>query len=239
MKRKTDTDFRFKRFTVRHDSSTMKVGTDAVLLGAWTEVKPAQRILEIGTGSGVIALMLAQRSDDSIKIDAIEMHADSVTQAKENIQRSPWPEKINVHCTRLQFWQPQQKYDLIVSNPPYFSNSLLPSEAIRGNARHSISLPPSELITFSKSLLNADGRIALVLPFKEGLEIIDEAKRHQLHLTKKVAVFSRHGKPQERWLLEFSKREYPTSVSNLILLTEGNHRSEDYTQLTSDFYLNP
>lgn len=237
MNRKKDTEFRFKRFSVQHDRSTMKVGTDAVLIGAWVDVTKSKHILEVGTGSGVIALMLAQRSGDESSIDAIEIDAESVLQAKENVSKSPWPEKITVHSTSFQNWNPKKKYDLIVSNPPFFSNSLLPPNSIRSGARHSISLTDEELLKQTKKLLSPDGRLALVLPFAEGNLFIEEAAAFGFHLLQQLAFFTRHDKPQERWLLEFAFKKYPVKTSTLTLYEKGNAQSKEYKQFTSDFYL--
>src|SRR5687767_8887834 len=123
MKRRED--FQFKQFSVAHDRSTHKIGTDGVLLGAWVDVRNAHSILDIGTGTGVIALMLAQRCAGDTCIDAVEMEKEDAAQAKENVARSPWPQKVNVVHAMIQAYTPKAEYDLIVSNPPYFINSFL------------------------------------------------------------------------------------------------------------------
>jgi tRNA1Val (adenine37-N6)-methyltransferase len=120
--------FRFKQFAVTDDRATMKVGTDAVLLGAWCPVGNANRILDIGTGSGVIALMLAQRSVAGAHIDAVELNTDDAQQAQANVQGSAWPSKVRVIHSAIQDHRPDAAYGLVVTNPPYFSNSLLPPE---------------------------------------------------------------------------------------------------------------
>jgi tRNA1Val (adenine37-N6)-methyltransferase len=215
----------------------MKVGTDAVLLGAWTDITDAKRILEVGTGSGVIALMLAQRTNEHVLIDALEIDQHSFEQAAENISQSPWEKRVNVHPKEFQKWKTDFKYDLIVSNPPFFSRSLLPPDLIRTQARHSVKLTPSDLLLHSKTLLSSQGKLCVVLPFSEGNKFIRSAIANQFYLTSQTAVFTRKEKPQERWLLEFRLTETTPIQSVLTLFSDGNIRSSAYNELTSDFYL--
>src|SRR5688572_10208046 len=128
---KSNTHFHFKKFTVEHASSTHKVGTDGVLIGAWTNVDDAKHILEVGAGSGVISLMLAQRTPPDAEIDAVEIEQGETQQARLNVANSPWPLKIRIHHTAVQSFFPVQRYDLIISNPPYFVNSYKPPEEKR------------------------------------------------------------------------------------------------------------
>ncbi len=237
MGKKKETTFRFKQFEIHHHKSTMKVGTDAVLLGAWANVDGAKRILEVGTGSGVIALMLAQRTSETAAIDALEIDADSVLQATENVKRSPWPTKVVVIPKALQDWKPDLKYDLIITNPPFFSKSLLPPDPTRTRARHSVNLSSADLLAYSRKLLAHNGTLSVVLPFLEGNAFIQSAMSNQFYLSRQTAVFTRKGKPQERWLLEFKKTEIPCTQTIITLFTSGNERSEAYNDLTSDFYL--
>jgi tRNA1Val (adenine37-N6)-methyltransferase len=234
---KKDTEFRFKMFSIAHHQSTMKVGTDAVLLGAWVNPTGANRILEVGTGSGVIALMMAQRSEENTHIDAIEIDSNSVEQAIENIRKSPWPKKVTIHSSSLQLWSGDEKYDLIISNPPFFSNSLLPPNEARRDARHSITLTAAELLTQSNRLLAPGGRLAIILPYEEGNKFRAMASDHNFYLARQLAFFTRLEKPQERWLFEFSPKPSTMEQSSLTLYIAGNNRSEEYKRLTSDFYL--
>ncbi|MGC4023205.1 MAG: methyltransferase, partial [Cyclobacteriaceae bacterium] len=156
--------FRFKQFSVNNDKCAMKVGTDAVLLGAWMDLDNAQSILEIGTGSGVIALMVAQRTPADAHIDAIEIEEQDATQAKENVKNSPWPSKIGIHQAAFQDFENKTKYDLIFSNPPYFNKSLLPPSSERSRVRHTNTLSYEELIVHSLRLINTKGKLAVILP---------------------------------------------------------------------------
>lgn len=207
----------------------MKVGTDAVLLGAWVNVEGVKSILEVGTGCGVIALMLAQRSE--AVIDAIDIDGDSIEQAKKNIVNSPWSSRIKTHHTSLQDFKSADTYDLIVSNPPFFSNSLLPPAQSRKAARH------TETLSFDDLLNVGSARLAVILPVAEGGRCIEKARSKNLFLQRSLAFFSRQGKPQERWLLEFSRSEIVSYPQNLTLYKEGDIWTEEYSRLTADFYL--
>jgi tRNA1Val (adenine37-N6)-methyltransferase len=230
--------FNFKQFTVYHDKCAMKVGIDGVLLGAWAEIGSATRILDIGTGTGLIALMLAQRSDSAIV--GIDIDADASLQACENVENSPWPDRIEVlQCSLQEFSDSLPAgFDLIVSNPPYFVNSLkAPSEA-RATARHTETLTHSELIDHSSKLLNPDGRICLVLPFKEGMQCAEYAEKNGLFCSRLVRVFPKPGKEVKRVLLEF--RKIPNELKEAELTVESDvrhHYSPEFTALAKDFYL--
>ena len=230
--------FKFKQFSVRDDQSTMKVGTDAVLLGAWVDVGKAKTILDIGTGSGVIALMMAQRAGSSAHIDAIEPDHVSAQQASGNFKSSPWAAKISVHNTTIQEYH-HAPHDLIVSNPPFFSKSLLPPSAGRQNARHAETLSFDDLLTSIKRLLAPEGRFAVVLPFAEGNVFLETAGRYEFKCHRTMAFYTRAGKPQERWLMEFSAKgkTQVKDAGTVILYGDGDKWSEDYRHLTGDYYL--
>jgi tRNA1Val (adenine37-N6)-methyltransferase len=237
MKSKRQTNiFHFKKFSVHHDRVGLKVGTDAVLLGAWVNVGGAKRILDVGTGSGVIALMLAQRSDVDAHIDAVEIEERDAQQARENVKSSPWPNKISVHHNAFQKFDLGYKFDLIVSNPPYFINSLLPSTNERAQARHTQSLSFEEMIDNTLRLLSDEGRLALILPYTEGnrLKSIADSK---LYLIREAIFRSRKEKLPERLLLEFGLKEKELEQKDLILYETGEQKSQDYINLTKDFYL--
>jgi tRNA1Val (adenine37-N6)-methyltransferase len=234
---KSGTHFHFKQFSVRHDRSTMKVGTDGVLLGAWVRVDDYKKILDIGTGSGVIALMLAQRTSADVYIDAVEVEEEDAKQAKENVDQSPWPQRIVVHHQAIQHFHPAAKYNLIVSNPPYFNNSQKPPNEKRGQARHTTTLSYANLLKQVVLLLEDQGKLAMILPFTEGLEFITLARTHGLHCIRKTAFRTRKEKPIERWLLEFSTSNNGLIEDEILLYHDGLNWSDDYIRLTRDFYL--
>jgi tRNA1Val (adenine37-N6)-methyltransferase len=229
--------FLFKRFAIHHDRCAMKVGTDAVLLGCWADVGKAKTILDVGTGSGVIALMLAQRTAPEVMIDAIDVEADDAAQAKENALRSPWPNKVHVAHQSIQEFDPGIAYDLIVSNPPYFTGSLLPPSHHRARTRHTQQLTYEELIVHSIRLLNPSGGLAVVLPVAEGNQFKALAAANGLFVNRQLALYTRKDKPQERWLFEFGLSDGAVRDEQLVLYETPPEKSERYIRLTRDFYL--
>ena len=286
-------NFRFKQFTVWHDRCAMKVGTDGVLLGAWCPLphrpiaSSPYRLLDIGTGSGLIALMLAQRlsnlspiANNLYTIDAIDIDADAVAQAQYNFEQSPWSAQLHAHHSTLQDWHPlpitdnrypisdtrypitELGYSLIVSNPPYFQDSLKNPNAQRATARHTDSLSYEELIMHSVRLLAPDGILALVLPIEAEAEILALAAEYGLSPTHITHVHSKPGKPAKRLLIALTlianrqaqrtsseanfKRSEPqakqttakqTTAQLFYIESATSPRSEEYTELTKEFYL--
>ena len=215
----------------------MKVGTDAVLLSAWVNINNVNRILDIGSGSGVIALMLAQRSKENIHIDAVEIEHQDAMQLKENILNSLWQNRITVCEIPIQKFFPGMNYGLIVSNPPFFNNGFQPPDKKRLHARHTITLDFSELIQSVVRLLKSDGRFNVILPFTEGLEFIALAKLKSLYCSRQWSFRSREEKPIERWLLEFKLDSTEKEEGEIIHYHKNEEWSEQYKMLTKDFYL--
>lgn len=241
-------NFRFKQFTVWHDRCAMKVGTDGVLLGAWCPLATATRqgeykILDIGTGSGLIALMLAQRAtsidDTPIVIDTIDIDAGAAEQAKFNFEQSPWSKLLRIYQSSLQEWQSEKEYDLIVSNPPYFQSSLKNPDAQRATARHTDSLSYSELIKHSGRLLKNNGMLALVLPIEAEEEILSLATAAGLLPSHITYVHTKPGKPTKRILIALRKSDANGNVESKHFYIESvdSPRSEEYRKLTEEFYL--
>jgi len=230
--------FRFKQFTVTDDQCQMKVGTDGVLLGAWAGVSNATRILDVGTGSGLIALMLAQRTPPGTLIDAIEPAAADAGQARSNAFHSPWHNRLKVHESAIQDFHPSYTYDLIVSNPPFFSSSLLPPSGARAQARHTVGLTHTALIECVQRLLDINGRFALVLPFTEGDLLRKTAHGFGLGVIRSLAFYTRPGKKQERWLFELDRSGAVEQKETLTLYSgQGPQWSPGYRGLTQQFYL--
>lgn len=236
--------FQFKQFFVRHDRCAMKVGTDGVLLGAWAEpavsIQPsAFRILDVGTGSGLVALMLAQRFPEA-HIDAIDIDEAAVEQAAENFAASPWSDRLHAFHARLQEWQSHSVPSLIVSNPPYFQNSLKNPDKGRELARHTDTLSYEELLYHSARLLSEHGRLAIILPAEAEQEIRTLAAQHSLFTTRVTRVYSKETKPARRVLLQFEKSEYRNTApleDRLVLEDDKGTRSAAYQEITKDFYL--
>lgn len=236
--------FRFKRFEVWHDLCAMKVGTDGVLLGAWCPItsNPPHRVLDIGTGSGLIALMLAQRlsGKDTYSIDAIDIDSSAIVQAKKNFALSPWRDHLHAHPYALQDWAPDGVlYDLIVSNPPFFVNSLKNPNAARTMARHTDSISFEELICHASRLLSEKGIFALILPYEHKQLILSLAHAHRLYPYSITDVHTRDGIGAKRILLAFQKSHIPPTMQEdrLVLSYDGNTRSSEYANLCKDFYL--
>jgi tRNA1Val (adenine37-N6)-methyltransferase len=216
----------------------MKVGTDGVLLGSWVKPESALSILDIGTGTGLLALMVAQRTNATI--DAIEIDAEACKQANENIAKSPWENRINVIHSSFQDYcgSSTKKYDLIISNPPYFNNSLKATNEKRTIARHSDSLPYDNLIEGVSKLLSENGRFCVVLPYIEAqLFIVDSALRH-LYCNNKVNIKPSVQKKTNRVLAQFSKIRTRMEETTLSILDTNNSYTKEYKELTCDYYLN-
>ena len=196
-----------------------------------------KKIIDIGTGSGVIALMLAQRSDADSHVDAIELLGQDAKQAAENVAASAWSLKISVIHTALQDFWPATRYDLILCNPPYFSGSLLPPGESRSVARHDQALEQSELISAVERLLSPVGRFCVILPAAGGELFIQLSESRKLFLHRHTRFFSRTQKPQERSLFEFRFDFHKVDEDVLVLYESGGQWTEEYACLTHDFYL--
>ena len=235
--------FRFKQFTVGQGGAAMKVGVDSVLLGAWVGTGKASRILDVGSGTGLLALMMAQRCPDAA-IDAVEIDGDAHRQAVENVANSPWENRIRLFCEDFFDFAEHciTRYDLLVSNPPYFTASLKPSDRKRNIARHNDSLPVRRFVAESAKLLAPDGRLAVVLPPAEASVLINEAASRHLPVKRTLHVQTLPAKPVYRILVELSKTT-PLSCGEgagerlCIEKADRSDYTDEYKQLTKDFYL--
>ncbi len=233
--------FKFKQFEINQDKCAMKVGTDGVLLGAWTDVSDANSALDIGAGTGVIALMLAQRlaGDDSFS-HAVEIDDDAYTQCVENFKTSPFAAKTYCFLDSIQNFAKtvENKYDVIVSNPPFFSGGTFSSTENKTAVRHTVKLPHGDLLHATKSLLNPNGKFCVVLPFIEGLRFIEVATSYGFYLTKRTDVLPKAEKSVERLLLQFENTPKPLVQDKIILQNSVPDRiyTDQYKELTKDFY---
>lgn len=228
--------FRFKQFQVEHDRSSMKVGTDGVLLGSWCDVSHASRVLDVGTGCGLIALMVAQRNSISI-VDAIDIDVASVSQTAENFKKSPWAERLNAinadYCT----FECTNKYDLIVSNPPFFTNGVLSPNEVRRNARHTQSLTFEQLIVKSKSILTDAGILSIVTPVDVYKDILDICVANDLYISKICKVYPVSNLPVKRLLWNIVMTPTKTICNDLVIEASPGNYSDDFINLCRDFYL--
>lgn len=231
--------FRFKQFQIEHQQS-FKVGTDGVLLGAWANIEKDKNILEIGSGSGVISIMLAQRNY-SAKITGIEIDPQSVTESKSNILQCPWHERIKVIKTDLQHFMTEQKFDHIITNPPFFSNSTKSKNKRKNETRHTETLSFDDIISFGQHYLQKNGTLSIILPKEEGTFFISQAIKKNFTLNRVTSVRSKINKPIERLLIEFiylSTENRTIKEETLVIQNEQrNDYTEDYIKLTEAFYL--
>lgn len=227
--------FRFKQFEVRNSKSALKVGTDAVLLGAAMSVREDDtNMLDIGTGTGVIALMAAQRS--GAHIDAIDVDIPSCEEAQSNFEASPWQSRISLYNTPLQEFSPDSRYDLVFSNPPYYDESLKNPDSREATARHSVMLSKTDICSFAAKWLSPDGRLSLILPAEDEKEICRTAASFALYLFRIMRIKTSSRKTVRRIIVEFC-RSRQTPVEEELVLQEGMERTEAYLRLTEEFYL--
>lgn len=228
--------FRFKQFTIIQEKSAMKVGVDSVMLGAWANVEGANNILDIGSGTGLLSLMMAQRTNAFIT--AVEINRKAYEESLENFGNSPWNNRITCHLCSFQEFSTNTvtRFDHIISNPPYFVNSSQPEDHHRKQARHNDELPFNELIAGVVRLLSYNGRFSLIFPMDNVSGIIEEAKLYGLNLTRRTLVRHNPQKPFHRVLLEFSGN-FDRLTESELNIEEGTDFSPEYKYLTRDFYL--
>lgn len=228
--------FQFKNFSITQENTAMKVGTDGVLLGAWSKAKEGN-VLDIGTGTGLIALMLAQRTKTAL-IDTIEIDEAASKEAQKNFNNSAWKARLTSINSSLQNYQPQKKYDLIISNPPFFIDATKAPDFNRNNARHTDTLSFEELIKAAKLLLTDDGILSLILPTNEANLFIELTHNSTLFLKRKCLVKPNPNKAAKRILMEFSFSKTEIIEDELTIETETRHQyTNEYKTLTKDFYL--
>lgn len=231
--------FTFKEFFVAHDRCAMKVGTDGVMLGAWSPVSNARHILDIGTGSGLLALMLAQRTPQTVMIDAVELDDQAAAQAQENVQASPWSGRVIVHTADIRQWSNKNtvRYDLIVSNPPYFEEGVKCATPERDRARYTTSLDHHALLEIAATLITEEGFFCVVLPVDAGDAFTRKAQSIGWHLRLRTDVAETEGRLPHRVLLAYSPRPGEFFADRLVIRGPDQRYSESYTALTQAFYI--
>jgi tRNA1Val (adenine37-N6)-methyltransferase len=232
--------FQFKQFTIQHDKCAMKIGTDGVLLAAWAPLhhKPFS-ILDIGAGTGVIALMLAQRSHAE-QIDALEIDEDAYEQAVENFENSPWADRLFCYHAELDEFmeEPEDEYDLIVSNPPFYTEDTSTGNEQRDKARFTQSLPFEDLVEAASLLLSDDGIFAVIIPFKEEEKFVALAKEFDLFPIKLTRVKGAPDTEIKRSMVAFSRNEKATpAIDELVIEISRHNYTPEYRALTQDFYI--
>ena len=231
--------FQFKQFTVNQDQCSMKVGTDGVLLGAWTALEYSpDTILDIGTGTGLIPLMLAQRSIASL-IDAVEIDPNAFEQCVANFEASPWADKLFCyHASFQEFYEEMdESYDLIVSNPPFFHEAVTSGQPARDRARQNQSLPYTSLFEGVDKLLAPVGSLAMIIPFSSEASVLSLATTHGLYPIRITHVKGNPTAPYKRSLLQFSRSNHAPRIRELVIEHERHVYTQEYIDLTKDFYL--
>lgn len=235
-----DASFKFRQFSVSHGSSALKLGTDAVLLGAAMSISGRERrALDIGTGCGVIALMAAQRSA-LCRITGIDIDLPSVQEAARNFAASPWADRLEaVHCSLEEFspQEPGNGYELIFSNPPYYDDSLKNPDERSAAARHTHSLPHTTLCSRVRELLAEDGRFCVVLPCDVFIRFRRTAASFGLYLQRELDICATPSKPVSRTVAEFGTCNTGKVVTERLVLQENGSKSTAYKELTKEFYL--
>jgi tRNA1Val (adenine37-N6)-methyltransferase len=228
--------FSFKQFTIAQDKAAFKVGTDGVLLGAVADTAKADHILDIGTGTGLVAIMLAQRSN--AKIHAIEPDPDSFQQCIENINACPWKERIEAEMVSLRDFRPSARFDLIVSNPPYFTDSLKNPDPRKSAARHNDTLGNDELLEGVSSLISEKGKFQVILPWAEGNVLIATAAIYGLYCNEILKIRPTSSAEIRRMLITFSREKIKVSERFLTIEQGARHEfTQQYIDLTRDFYI--
>ncbi|MFA7400934.1 MAG: methyltransferase domain-containing protein [Bacteroidales bacterium] len=231
--------FHFKQFSLQHDKSSIKIGTDAVLLGAWTPVESARNILDIGCGCGVIGFMLAQRCQ--AHITGIDIDKDSILDAEYNRILSPWAERISFQQIGLQSFTKEDKwhtYDYIVSNPPYFEHSLQSPYPKRNIGKHNVELNLEELITSVNKLLHSEGKFCCILPADAAKKTENLCQEKGLHISKICHIQAFPHKHPNRTLFCFEKKKTSYNIEYMDIRNNAKEYSDAYRQLTKEYYLN-
>lgn len=229
--------FTFKHFAIAQDRCAMKVGTDGVLLGAWAQATGCARILDIGTGTGLVALMLAQRYPTAT-VKAVEIEPEAARQAKENAAKSPFADRVEVLCADARQLPDSEKFDCIVCNPPYFDEVLKSPDSARATARHNDSLTLQNLLQTSSKLLENNGLLQLILPATHANTIIELAKEYAFAPERLTHVFPTPQSGEKRTLLQFRRWSRTNfAEDSLVIELERHVYSDEYKRLTRDFYL--
>ncbi len=234
----SNTYFQFKQFRIDQDRCAMKVTTDACIQGAWTPILPGvKRVLDIGTGTGLLALLLAQRNQQ-ITVDAIEFDAQAAGQAADNVNASPWKDRINIVEADVRGYRAADKYDLIITNPPFFNNSLLSEKDSKNMARHTLSLTYTELIAAVQANLSDDGYVSIMLPFTECAQWKDLASAQSLYEFERLSVSHKPNGSIKRVVGLFRKSETRSLRENVLVIKgDDNVYTPGFTDLLSPFYL--
>ncbi len=233
--------FKFKQFEIEQIQSAMKVNTDGILLGSWAQLENATHALDIGTGTGLIALMLAQRSEN-LSVDAIEIDSPSYKEAHLNVMNSKFSDRVSVFHESIQNYSKicTKQYDLIVSNPPFFTGGTMSINENKANVRHTVKLSHIDLLNSVKKLLSQNGFFDIILPYVEGMRFIEIAQHYNLYPHQIVEVKSRSEKPIERCLIRLGFMKISNIKTSTLVLSQSpkaNDFSAEFVEWVKDFYI--
>lgn len=229
--------FQFKQFFIAHSQCAMKVNTDGILLGALADVKNCTHILDLGTGSGLIAIMLAQRTACTTQITGVELDALAAEQAQMNARNSPWGERVTLQQADILTLKFAKKFDLIVSNPPYFEHSLASRDPQRDLARTN-KQSHFAWLNKAKSWLTPEGKICFILPLETAEKLIEKGKTIGLYCNEKWLIYTKIGKQPKRAIVTFSQKQQHCEIKTLTIYQQDNQYTADFKAYTKDFYLN-
>lgn len=234
------TMFNFKRFTISDDNSAMKVGTDGVMLGAWAKQPQSDcLLLDIGCGSGIISLIMAQRTDGNITIDSVDLDRGAVCDSKQNFSLSPWSQSLNAICDNFVSYSMNcgKKYDMVVSNPPFFTETTLPPDGKRSAARNSFSLGFDELFKGVAHIIAPNGTFSLITPAESYAHLAQTALLNGFYLLRLTQVVTVEGTTPKRVLTEWSRVQTEYEIDTIVISNREGSYTAQYQKLVSDFYL--
>lgn len=227
--------FQFKYFNVTHSQSSMKVGTDAMVLGASVDTKHKISALDIGAGTGVISLMIAQQNP-KLQVTAIEIDQQAAEECADNFTQSPWNDRLTTIQSDFLAFASDTTYDLIVSNPPYYTSTLENSDERKAKSRHISALPMDDFLSKSKELLAKDGDLWIIVPFLDHKNWVDSALRSQLYLKESIVLRGKVELPPNRAILHFSDKEMVQTMQDLVIRNSDGTYTEEYRALTLEFH---
>lgn len=234
--KKSNCGFQFKQFFIAHDQCAMKVGTDSILLGAWTNVTNVKHILDLGTGSGLLAIMLAQRTPNTCQIEAIEIEQQAYQQALTNAQNCLWSDRIHILHSDIMKYQPNKSFDLIITNPPYFLNSVA-SRSLERDIARTLDQEHIHWLMQAKRWLTPLGKITMVLPLDKADRLIKQALGQHIFCTDYCQIIPKCGKPAKRVLLAFCLQQTRCNYQQITIYQDNNTYTPEFRKLTQDFYL--
>lgn len=228
--------FSFRMFTISQTQSAMKVGTDSVLLAAWINVPKPYNILDIGAGTGILSLLMAQRYEEA-QITALEISSEAIKDVQENVKNSPWKNRVQIIEGDFCQFKSELKFDLIICNPPYFENSLHSPLMLRNKARHSDAMPFPVLVSGVQKILSEKGVFAIIIPFENAELIRHLAFEQELYTYRQTVIYTKENTPPKRIMLQFTSELQLCHTNTLTIYTSNGTYAPEYRELVGKYYL--